>query len=99
MLASLFLWWLARITELLPSALTNAARHSRDGIVVDATGDSSVTVSLRRGGKLSPIGLGAAARQAGRRPVLVRPPTGSVLVKNHLVPTVPPRQMNSTPAV
>jgi general secretion pathway protein L len=93
MLASLFSWWLARIIELLPIALTNAATHSRDGIVVDATGDGSVTVSLRRGGKVSPIGLGAAARQAGRRPVLVRPPAGSVLVKNHLVPTIPPRQM------
>ena len=93
MLASLFSWWLARITELLPTALTNATR-SRDGIVVDATGDGSVTVSLRRGGRLSPIGLGAAARQAGRRPVLVRPPASSVLVKNHLVPTVPPRQMD-----
>jgi general secretion pathway protein L len=93
MLASLFSWWLARIIELLPIALTNAAARSRDGIVVDATGDGSVTVSLRRGGNFSPIGLGAAARQAGRRPVLVRPPAGSVLVKNHLVPTIPPRQM------
>ena len=94
MLASLFSWWLARITELLPTALTNAAARSPDGIVVDATGDGSVTVALRRRGKLSPIGLGAAARQAGRRPVSVHPPTGSVLVKNHLVPTVPPRQIN-----
>jgi general secretion pathway protein L len=94
MLASLFSWWLARITELLPTALTDAATRSRDGIVVDAIGDGSVTVSLRRGGKLSPIGLGAAARQGGRKQVLVRPPAGSVLVKKHLVPTVPPRQMN-----
>ncbi len=94
MLASLFSWWLARITELLPNALSNAATRSRDGIVVDAAGDGSVTVSLRRAGKVSRIGLGAAARQAGRRPVLVRPPAGSVLIKNHLVPTIPPRQMD-----
>src|ERR1700688_4272269 len=94
MLGSLFSWWLARLTQLLPTALTNAATRSRDGIVVDAAGDGSVTVSLRRAGKVSPIGLGAAAPQAGRRPVLVRPPAGSVLVKNHLVPTIPPRQMD-----
>jgi general secretion pathway protein L len=94
MLASLFAWWIARITELLPTALTNAATRSRDGIVVDAAGDGSLIVALRRGGKVSPIGLGAAARQAGRRQVLVRPPASSVLIKRHLVPTVPARQMN-----
>ena len=54
MLASLFSWWLARITELLPNALSNAATRSRDGIVVDAAGDGSVTVSLRRAGKAQP---------------------------------------------
>jgi general secretion pathway protein L len=93
MLASLFSWWLARINELLPTAWTNAATRSRDGIVVDATSDGGVTVSLRRGGVLSPIGLGAAARQAARMLVLLRPPAGSVLVKNHVVPTVPARQL------
>jgi general secretion pathway protein L len=93
MLASLFSWWLARITELLPSSWTNAATRSRDGIVVDATNDGGVTVSLRRRGVLSPVGLGAAARQAGRKLVLLRPPAGWVLAKNHVVPTVPARQL------
>src|ERR1700733_5629571 len=94
MLASLYSWWLARITELLPTAWTNAATRSRDGIVVDATSDGGVTVSLRRRGVRSPIGLGAAARQAGRKLVLLRPPAGSVLVKSHVVPTVPARQLD-----
>jgi general secretion pathway protein L len=92
MLASLYSWWLARITELLPTAWTNATTRSRDGIVVDATSDGGVTVSIRRRGALSPIGLGAAARQT-RKLVLLRPPPGSVLVKNHVVPTVPARQL------
>jgi general secretion pathway protein L len=94
MLASLYSWWLARITELLPTAWTNAATRLRDGIVVTATSDGGVTVSLRRGGVLSPIGLGAAARQGGRKLVLLQPPAGSVLVKNHVVPTVPERQLD-----
>ena len=94
MLASLFSWWLARITELLPTAWTNAATRSRDGIVVDATSDGRVTVSLRRRGVLSLIGSGAAARQAGRKLVLLRPPAGSVLVNNDVVPTIPARQLD-----
>jgi general secretion pathway protein L len=94
MLASLFSWWLARMTELLPSAWKNAAVRSRNGIVVEAIPDGNVTVSLRRDGVLSPIGLGAAARQAGRTPVLLRPPAGSVLTKNHVVPTLPARQLD-----
>jgi general secretion pathway protein L len=86
-------WWLARIGELLPVGWTNAASVARDGIVVDAGSADNVTVMLRRRGVLSPVGLGAAARRAGRKPVLVRPPGGSVLVKNHTVPAVPPRQL------
>jgi general secretion pathway protein L len=93
MLASFFSWWLARITELLPSAWTNASSHLRDGIVVDAVSGDEMTASLRRRGVPSPIGFGAAARQAGRAPVLVRPSPDIVLVKHHTVPTAPRRQM------
>jgi general secretion pathway protein L len=94
MLASLFSWWLARMAELLPAAWTNAAFRPRDGIVVHAEANHSVTVSLRQRGTLSASSLGAAARQASRTPVLVRPPAGAVLVKHHTIPTAPRRQVD-----
>ncbi|HEY4041321.1 MAG TPA: PilN domain-containing protein [Rhodopila sp.] len=93
MLAGFISWWLARINELLPAAWTNAATRLRDGIVVHSIDDGSVTVALRRNGALSPVALGAAARQRRRKTVLLQPPAGSVLVKNHIVPTTSPRQM------
>lgn len=94
MLAGVVSWWLARITELLPTAWTNAASGPRDGIVVDADADRNVTVSIRRKGRYRPISLGAAARQAGRKPVLLRPPGGVILVKHHTVPTASRRQLD-----
>jgi general secretion pathway protein L len=94
MLAGFFSWWLARIIELLPIAWTNAASGPGDGIVVDLDANRNVTVSIRRKGRYSPISLGSAARQAGRKPVLLRPPPGVVLVKHHTIPTAPRRQLD-----
>jgi general secretion pathway protein L len=93
MLASFVSWWLARMTELLPTALTEAAARPRDGVVVEAAVDGCRAISLRTRGRLEPTNLGAVARRAGRTSVLLHPPADSVLVKNHVVPTVPPRQM------
>ena len=93
MLASFVSWWLARVTELLPRALTIAAARPRDGIVVESNPDGFVTVSLRRRGRSTRSSLGAAARLAVRKVVVLHPPAVSVLVKSHVVPTVPPRQL------
>jgi general secretion pathway protein L len=93
MLAGIISWWLARFIEMLPTAWTNAAPGPGDGIVVDADSNRVVAVSMRRKGRYSPISLGAAARQAGQKPVLLRPPAEFVLVKHHTVPTAPRRQM------
>ena len=93
MLAGFFSWWLARILELLPSAWTNAASRPRDALVVEAGPDHNITASIRRNGQLSPVSLGAAVRQAGRRPVLVRAPPGAVLIKHHTIPNAPRRQL------
>ena len=93
MLANFLSWWLARISELLPSSWVSASARLPDGYVVDTDPQQNIAVSVRRGGKLSASNLGAAARQAGRKAVLVRPPMQAVLVKNHTVPTVPRRQL------
>jgi general secretion pathway protein L len=93
MLASFVSWWLARIQELLPSALTTAVTRPRDGLVVETAPDGQIAVWFRRRGKLTPATLGAAARLAGRKPVLLHPPAGTVLQKTHVVPTVASRQM------
>lgn len=93
MLAGIASWWLARFVELVPTAWTNAASGPEDGIVVDADGDRVGSVSIRRKGRYSPISLGAAARQTGQKPVLLRPPAAFVLVKHHTVPTAPRRQL------
>jgi general secretion pathway protein L len=94
MLAGFFSWWLARVAEFLPTAWTNAASRPGDGIVVDIDTNQNVTVSIRRKERFSPISLGAAARQAGRKPVLLRPPAGAVLVKLHTIPTAPRRELD-----
>jgi general secretion pathway protein L len=94
MLASLFSWWTARISELLPSTWTNSATRPRDGVVIDLTRDRDVSASIRRDGIEQAVGLGAAARMAGRKPVLLRPPPESVLVKHHIVPTAPRRELD-----
>jgi general secretion pathway protein L len=90
MLARFFTWWIARLTELLP----NAAAEAPDGIVIDMTEDQTVSASVRRKGRLEPVTLGAAARLAGRKPVMLRPPPGAELVKHHIVPTAPKRQLD-----
>ena len=94
MLASFFTWWFTRIGELPPFAWINAASRPRDGIVVASDANGNVTASLRRNGHYSPISLGAAARQAGRNPVLLCPPAGVILVKQHTIPNAPRRQLD-----
>lgn len=95
MLASFFSWWFARLTELLPNAWTSAATRLRDGIVINADQGDDVTASIRRqDGKIEPVTLGAAARLATRKPVMVRPPATAVLIKMHTVPTAPRRQLD-----
>jgi general secretion pathway protein L len=93
MLASFVSWWLARIQELLPTALTSAITRPRDGLVIETAPDGYITVSFRKRGRLTPTTLGAAARLGGRKPILLHPPAGTVLQKTHVVPTVPSRQM------
>jgi general secretion pathway protein L len=90
MLARFFSWWIARLTELLP----NASAEAPDGIVIDMSNAQAVTASVRRKGRLEPVNLGAAARLAGRKPILLRPPPGAELVKYHTVPTAPKRQLD-----
>jgi general secretion pathway protein L len=90
MLARFFSWWIARLTELLP----NAAAEAPDGIVIDMSGGQGVVASLRRKRRLQAVNLGAAARLAGRKPVVLRPPPGAELVKHHTVPTAPRRQLD-----
>ena len=94
MLANFFTWWTARILELLPTVWTEAGSRTRDGIVIDVESDQNVIASIRERGRYSPVSLGAAARQAGRKPVLLRPPGGVVLVKHHTIPTAPRRQLD-----
>ena len=85
MLAAFLHWWIARITELLPTAWVRSGTRPRDGIVIDAF--QSDSVFIRRAGRLQPSSLGAAARLAGRMPVFIRPAASAVLVKHHVVPT------------
>ena len=94
MLASFFHWWVARISELLPTAWTDAAVGARDGVVVDMHPDGSITTSIRKKGRPEPVTLGVAARFAARNPVLVRPPPEAVLEKEHVVPTLPRRELD-----
>lgn len=92
MVASFFAWWMARATELLPARWTDRAAGARDGIVIYT--QPSIAASVRRNGRLTPLPLGAAAREAQRAPVLVRPPAGVVLFKHHTVPAAPRRQLD-----
>lgn len=94
MLAGFLSWWFARLAELLPTAWVGEAVRARAAIVVDIDNAQGLTVSLRhKNGERDPTTLGVAARLAGRKPVLLHPPEGAVLVKQHVVPTTPRRQM------
>jgi general secretion pathway protein L len=88
MLAEFFAWWSARIAELLPASLTNAAA-APDAVVIDVDRDAMLTASQRRKGREEAIGLGVAARMAARKTVLLRPAAGMVLEKRYAVPTAP----------
>jgi general secretion pathway protein L len=93
MLASFFSWWITRISELLPASWTNRSAGAPDGIVVDVDRTQNVTVTLRRGGQAEKLTLGAAARLAGRTPVLLHAPQDAVLEKRHVVPAAPRREL------
>jgi general secretion pathway protein L len=88
MLAEFLAWWSARVAELLPASLSNAAMVP-DGIVIDVDQNHAVTVSQRRNGREEPIGQGVAARLAAHKTVLLRPAAGMVLEKRYAVPTAP----------
>jgi general secretion pathway protein L len=94
MLASFISWWTARISELLPASWTNAAAGAADGIVIDVDQIQNVTATLRRKGRYENLTLGAAARLAGRSPVLLHAPPESVLEKRHVVPAAPRRELD-----
>jgi general secretion pathway protein L len=88
MLAEFFAWWSARIAELLPASLINAASVP-DGIVIDVDRNDTATIVQRRKGREEPIGSGMAARLAAGRTVLLRPAADMVLQKRYTVPTAP----------
>jgi len=94
MLANFFSWWLARVTELLPRSWSSTNVAPRDGIVIDVDGSNNLAAYSRRRGQLQPLTLGAAARLAAKRPVILRPRGGAVLVKHHTVPTLPRLQLD-----
>ena len=93
MLSNFFSWWFTRLAELMPRSWVDAS-HQRDGIIIDSDAGQNISICLRRKGKVTPLTLGAAARQAGRATLFVRPPAAAVLVKNHTVPAAPRRQLD-----
>jgi general secretion pathway protein L len=94
MLVSFFSWWFTRIIELLPASWTGAGEGPIDGIVVDSNQMYPLVVSVRQKGLERPLSLGAAARIAPRKTVVLRPPPDAVLEKQHVVPTAPRRELN-----
>nr|WP_294555453.1 PilN domain-containing protein [uncultured Rhodopila sp.] len=88
MLAEFIAWWSARIAELLPASLINAAA-APDGIVIDVDRNDTVSILQRRKGREEPIGQGVAARLAAGTTVLLRPAGDMVLQKRYTVPTAP----------
>jgi general secretion pathway protein L len=94
MLARFLFWWTARIAELLPKSWTDAVAGAPDGIVADLDQMDNLTLSIRSGGKQEAITSGAAARLAARKPVLLRARPEVVLVKHHVVPTAPRRDLD-----
>ena len=94
MLAGFASWWITRITELLPPSWTCRASGVSDGIVVDSGQDNTVSVWTRHAGRQDPITLGAAARLAARKIVVVRAPPACTLQKHHVVPTAPRPELN-----
>lgn len=93
MLAGFFTWWTARIFELLPTSWTNIGAGPANGIVADVDRNQNITTWIRHNGRQEPVTLGAAARLAARKPVIVRPPPETVLEKHHVVPTAPRRDL------
>jgi general secretion pathway protein L len=92
MLADFIAWWTARIAELLPASWSRGA-GTMDAVIIEASQNGEVTVWHRRKGRTEPIGLGAAARLAARRLVVLRPAPGLVLEKRYTVPTAPRRDL------
>ena len=82
MLAELFSWWVARMREILPAGSGSAP----DGVVIEPAPNGEINACLRKSGREQALSLGVVARLAGRNPVLLRAPPGSVLVKNHVMP-------------
>jgi general secretion pathway protein L len=94
MLVSFFSWWFARITELLPASWMNAGEGKPDRIVAEQDQIHGLMASVRQNGRRKQLSLGAAARIAQRKTVVLRPPPDAVLEKQHVVPTAPRRELN-----
>lgn len=72
--------------ELLPAYRSGSAA---DGLVITIGQNDDITAALRRRGREQPLGLGVAARLAGRKTVVLRPSSSLVLEKRYVVPTAP----------
>jgi general secretion pathway protein L len=94
MLADFIAWWIARIAELLPASWTRGAAGTADAVVVKASQNGEITALYRRKGRTDFIGLGAAARLAARKSVVLRPAPGMVLEKHYTVPAAPRRDLD-----
>jgi general secretion pathway protein L len=87
-ISELVSWWLARMGEMTPSLLVDAAgvgRAARVAIEVDQ--DLTPRAWLLRGGTRQPLSLGAAARLPSTTPVMLRVPEAAVLEKPHVLPS------------
>lgn len=93
MLAGFVSWWTARVTELLPPSWTRASTGVSDAIVIETDENQTLSASIGQGARRENVTLGAAARLAARKPVVVRAPPGCVLQKHHVVPTAPRREL------
>jgi general secretion pathway protein L len=90
MLMGFFTWWLARISELLPIGSV----RRRKGILLEIDHSDEITSWTFHGRRMVPVDLPTAARQRGRKPVILRPPAASVLTKHHSLPPVPAHQIH-----
>lgn len=106
MLRDFLKWWLGQLAELLPARLRRASALAEDALVVTplaplAGGADAVAISLRRGGRETPLGrfaLGAGAAPdlpaAGGKPVVLRLGPAEVLGKTVSLPLAAERDLH-----
>ncbi len=94
MLVGFFSWWFAWITELLLAEWMNARERAPGRIVAEFDQAQILLVVVRRSGEKRQLSLGAAARVASCRSVVLRPSFDVVLEKHHVVvPATPTREL------